>query len=287
MQTCRKLLSLGLLFCASYAVPQSTARRPAIPQTNIIVSPQMPQISTPTLGSGFYTPGKTQAKSPAQQNNSPAVNNSIPSLSDFLAQSQDISSSLANNLSAQDMKTLQNAGMLSNLFEGTFSNGSTATLNGLLNKMNLLKNGSLNPNVLNTATNPSDLTSKLTVHEPKILRFTINGQNILKSCSTIYFSQPQKDGSFLLTADRKYQNGSKINNETFYMLFTKNTKKTSTYEYIVQPSVTQKTKDTSSLLYKLSDNHSLTAQKTGNLFYIKHSENGWNLDLLIDLGTIS
>ena len=52
---------------------------------------------------------------------------------------------------------------------------------------------------------------------PSILRFKINNYSIKDSVIQVFFSEPEPDGSFLLTGDRKYYLNNRGCTETFYL----------------------------------------------------------------------
>jgi len=120
---------------------------------------------------------------------------------------------------------------------------------------------------------------------PSILRFKVNGYNLADSLTTVFFSNPETDGSFLLTGDRTYYVNQKVRSETFYILFRaiKSNGATTTYE--VTPSIVQDYKNENSFVYQLAQKKDLTAQKTGNLVVLNYTKGGWNLDMLLDIDT--
>ena len=119
---------------------------------------------------------------------------------------------------------------------------------------------------------------------PVILRFVINGYDILTSCKTVYFSRKETDGTFLLTADRKYLSDGKINSETFYFLFKADGRGGSEAGYNVVPQIMQAQENTNSLVYKLTKQNNLKAEKTGNLVSMRVNFEGLTADLLLDIG---
>lgn len=127
-------------------------------------------------------------------------------------------------------------------------------------------------------------TTKEDAAQPAILRFTVNGYNVLATCRTIYFSSRENNGAFLLTADRKYISDGKTRNETFYLLFKQTGSSGFATQYTVEPAVVQDYANVYSFVYQLAQRHSLTASKTGNLITMRINEPAYNLDLLIDAG---
>ncbi|MDY5047707.1 MAG: hypothetical protein SPE87_08150, partial [Treponema porcinum] len=119
---------------------------------------------------------------------------------------------------------------------------------------------------------------------PAILRFVINGYNILDTCRTVYFSRQEQDGSFLLTADRRYTSDNTVREETFYLLFKSDGNCGASKGYDVQPAVVQDYQNDYSLVYQLAQKNNLKASKTGNLVVLRSTSPDWNLDLLLDIG---
>ena len=119
---------------------------------------------------------------------------------------------------------------------------------------------------------------------PAILRFVINGYNILDTCRTVYFSRQEQDGSFLLTADRRYISDNTVREETFYLLFKADGNCGASKGYDVQPAVVQDYQNDYSLVYQLAQKKNMKASKTGNLVVLRSTSPDWNLDLLLDIG---
>lgn len=117
----------------------------------------------------------------------------------------------------------------------------------------------------------------------RILRFRANATDVLPSCTTVYFSQPDPAGIFLLTGDRIVKAGGKDRNETFYFLFTPTLDEDGSFIYKVESQLMQDWTSERSELYPLASGLPLTATRTGNLVTLRHSASTWNLDLLLDL----
>ena len=117
----------------------------------------------------------------------------------------------------------------------------------------------------------------------RILRFRANATDLLATCTTVYFSQPDPAGAFLLTGDRLVKAGGKERNETFYFLFTPTLNQEGSFIYQVEAQLMQDWPTERSELYPLTANLSLTATRTGNLVALRHSSGSWSLDLLLDL----
>ena len=271
-------------------------------------SPSMPTVSAPALGNGFYVPGsegfytgsknvpagtssKKQEISATEKTTSENSNFSSASLNstlqnfDYNSLNSDYSS-LSNLLTAGDISSLSNMGAFTSVSSLLKKNNMLATtddsqiLKQILSELNELKaevktNSNSNTSLTATTTTENSASS--------ILRFSVNGQNILPSCNTVYFSKQESDGTFLLTGDRKYAFGKTVNYETFHFLFKANGTKDGCIIFKVTPTLTQTTENLNSSLYKLCQSQNLTAQKTGNLVTMRWSESGTKIDLLLAL----
>lgn len=119
---------------------------------------------------------------------------------------------------------------------------------------------------------------------PAILRFNVNGNDVLGSLRTVWFSNKENDGSFLVTGDRKYYADSKMRAETFYLLFKADGNGGSSMGYNVEPGVSQDFTNENSLFYKLTQAENLTATRTGNLVSLSTNSRDLSVNLLIDTG---
>ena len=117
----------------------------------------------------------------------------------------------------------------------------------------------------------------------RILRFRANATDLLPTCTTVYFSQPDPAGAFLLTGDRLVKAGGKERNETFYFLFTPTLDESGSLVYTVEAQLMQDWTSERSELYPLTASLPLSATRTGNLVALRHTSADWTLDLLLDL----
>ena len=117
----------------------------------------------------------------------------------------------------------------------------------------------------------------------RILRFRANATDLLPTCTTVYFSQPDPAGAFLLTGDRLVKAGGKERNETFYFLFTPTLDESGSLVYTVEAQLMQDWTSERSELYPLTTSLPLSATRTGNLVTLRHNSDSWSLDLLLDL----
>ncbi len=320
MKTCKKLFLLVFFITGTVASGQSKKSLSPVPpaapasvsasqQLQMPQMPSMPQmapmpsVSAPSLGNNFYTPGtagfyqgrtKVPASSPdnsTAETQSPSGISTPASASSSILTAAGLSeintgSSLSSIVSAQDLASMDSMGILGSLIgnrlgQNTISSDSNSlTLQQILKELNDLKK---------TINEKPDLASTSSVHAvqhkggQQILRFLVNGQNLIPGCHTVYFSKPEQDGSFLLTGDRRYSFNNRQYNETFHLLFKAAGTKQSSVVYNVSPALTQEVTNTSSAFYKLSQIKNLTAEKTGNLVTLKHSDLNLRADILLAL----
>ena len=188
-------------------------------------------------------------------------------------------------------QTTEATGSTTTTSSENLSSGTVATLQQILQKLELLaeaqaasqqesESTSSTPNTSAANTVASGTTN---LSPSRILRFRANSTDLLPSCKTVYFSQPDPAGIFLLTGDRVVKAGGKDRNETFYFLFTPTLDAEGKFIYQVEAELTQDWAADRSELYPLTTALPLTATRTGNLITLRHNSEGWNLDLLLDL----
>lgn len=216
----------------------------------------------------------------AEENSAPDEN-TLPSSATFLLDGEEFSEddalSLAgqisklrrSRLSAQDLILMERQGGLSNIFQNASSKANTVMSES---------------STTSSAKNTGESYARNTGRSPAIIRFIANGQNILDSCRTVYFSTKENDGSFLLTGDRKFYVGERAREETFYFLFKSDGNPGSRSGYFVQGEVIQDFENKSSVLHGLSKKDGLKAVKTGNLVSLRSKDSDLNMDLLLDIG---
>ena len=130
-----------------------------------------------------------------------------------------------NNLTAADLSALAKQGAFSSL-SGLMGTNTTAftgsknpqdvVLTQILTELNEIKAAQKNLSV------EAASKSRPTDEPPAIRRFVINNYDLLKACNAVYFSNPENDGSFLLTGDCKMLYNNQTLSETFYMFFKSN-----------------------------------------------------------------
>lgn len=266
---------------------------PEIPQLS-----DMPEVSFPTLDNDFYKP--SMPVNPAKPKNPETTNTTDSNLNDTIltdaTTTDDLLSSLltsSSTLTAKDISTLYDSGMftdVSSLSSGLLSDNSASSvttnilLQQVLNNLNDMKTEQKKNTVAEQkalSETQSDLQT-FKKREPSILRFKINGYNISDSLVTTFFSEPDSDGTFLLTADRKYIADRKGRTETFYLLFKAVKNSGSIVSYEVQPSIVQDYRNENSFIYRLANQKKLVAEKTGNLVVL-HQEGDLNVDLVVNI----
>lgn len=299
MRTC-KLLPLLLVFSVTLPLFAESIEMPEMPSMPSVSD--MPEVSIPILDNDFYKP--TMPANPGKSKKADADNTSDTSLNETVltdaTTSDDLLTTLLTNsstLTAKDISTLYDSGLFtdvtslgsttlgSSLLDTSSSSAATnVLLQQVLNSLNDMKaeqkkNTVAQKEALNDAQTDLQTFKK---REPSILRFKINGYNIADSLTTVFFSEPDSDGTFLLTADRKYYADRKNRTETFYLLFKAVKNSGSSVSYEVQPSIVQDYKNENSFIYRLSKQTKLKAEKTGNLVVL-HQEGELNVDLLVNI----
>lgn len=303
--------------------------------------PSGPSVTMPSVGSGFYTPERSDFYSGAKQNvpvkpKAPTVEKKNPEAaasaqnqsSPLLIQANKteqkstvsssglgkISSEVGTQLTADDISSLsklgvfgqissllgKGSGLQSGLLDSqntvTASTVDSATLKQILAELTELKNqvnGKADENQGSDGVPLSDKGNAGTIFtnslkkEPKILRFIVNGYDLLSTCKKIYFSEIETDGTFLLTGDRKYMSENQVRSETFYFYFVVKGSENGITKYVVTPAVSQDYENPYSFLYQLTQKSELLADRTGNLLTLRVNENGWKLDLLISLDKVA
>lgn len=291
LQVCNKKIafSLVVLFSVCFTFAQSI-EMPSMPEM-----PDMPSVS---LDGTFYTPTipknvpkKQEEKTKENDNKNETVLTNANSDTDLLSTLLGVNSSYltANDISGlydsgafSDISSLNSTSVLSNYATTTSTN---VLLQQVLNSLNELKQQQKSSSLekqeelVNTQVDAQNFKQR----EPSILRFKINGYNITDSLTKVFFSDTEPDGTFLLTADRKYFAGQKQMSETFYILFKTVSSNGSSVTYKVQPSIVQDVKNENSYVYKLAETKNLTAEKTGNLVVMHFTDNNLNVDLLLDI----
>ncbi len=283
---------LSFIFCVTVFAQSASGQMPEMPEM-----PSMP--SMPTVGGSFYTPSFPSGVT-NRRNAKPSASDESEKTETILTEAVNPTSLLstvyANSgaLTAYDISSLYDSGLFSNLSSLTsassLTNYTTSTstnilLQQVLNSLNELKKqqqtaSAKEKNALDAAKTDSQNFKN---REPSVLRFKVNGYNILDSLTEVFFSETEPDGTFLLTGDRKYFTNQQVHTETFYMLFKTVNSNGSTITYKVQPSIVQDSKNENSYVYRLSNVKNLTAEKTGNLVVMHFTGDSLSADILLDI----
>lgn len=272
-----------------------------------ITSPQMPVLDSPTIGGSFYVPGNSAASAKssadAAQEHSASSSRSLETAGRAASPSRSSAVRNANALSASDLSQLGDMGLLSqldfmmdgdSLLAGNDSSASTdILLQKVLTELEDIKSST--DAAAQAAPSPSAGSAPQSADSRReapargiprshVLRFTVNGYDILRTCRTVYISDVQTDGTFLVTGDRRYQSDGKTRSETFHMLFKTDPASSSLMDYTAATAVTQDYYNPNSFMYQLTQHKNLSATRTGNFVTMRTDDDDWKLELLIDLG---
>jgi hypothetical protein len=267
-----------------------------------ISAPTMPSVSMPADGEGYYVPGSASFYSPAAATGSTtpaAAQNSVTAPAAATtpvaattpsavtaANAAAALQNTANSVSASDMSSLDSMGILGSVSSllgkaGTTGNALTTTQDSVVLQQILAQLTDLKKDL---TTRQTPAAAQPAVSGPRILRFTINGTDVLPTCKTVYFSKKESDGTFLLTGDRKYAYNGRTYSETFYFLFRSKGAQGGTTQYSVTPVVSPDYGNGTSMLCQLAAKQPLSAQRTGNLVTMRSTAQSPQFDLLLDLG---
>jgi protease II len=258
--------------------------------------PSMPTISSPSVNKNGTQKNNSATKTEKTQSAKTSSNITAQSLlqmssSNSLSSITDLASVLSGvsseNATEDDLKRI------SELFGTPLSSLSTTTLNSTSSSSNILLSQILQKleelqnqiDKMNEVPNSTNEQTKISTEDnidnsinKKILRFRINNYELTKSFTTLFFSEPEADGSFLLTGDRTYNLYGKQMTETFYMLF----KNENGNNFEVAVALNQNDENPNSFLYKFAKDSPYQSQRTGNLFFINSNKNDLKIDILIE-----
>lgn len=263
-----------------------------------ITSPSMPTVSSPEIGNGFYSPGSvlkpeySKSKIDSSQTEKSKSENKNAESSNAKNEMQ---KKILSALTAKDISLLNEKGFSSDINSMIFSLSSSDNsqetkilLNKILAEIEKIKDNSdkensnkKSPEVSTASAKEEKLPEKA---KARLLRFSVNGYDILRTCRKIYISEVQLDGTFLVTGDRVYSSDGKNRAETFHILFKSSPSENGSSNYKATANVTQDYLNENSFLYQLSKFESLPAMRVGNFVSMRTEEPNWKLELLIDLG---
>lgn len=265
-----------------------------------ITSPSMPTISSPEIGNGFYSPGSVlkpeYIKNTSQNNSSQSEKTKAENKNAESSNAKsEMQKKILSALSAKDISLLNEKGFSSDINSMIFSLSSSDNsqetkilLNKILAEIEKIKDKSSQDNSKKKTAEVSAAPAKEEKLPEKakarLLRFSVNGYDILRTCRKIYISEVQLDGTFLITGDRVYSSDGKNRTETFHILFKTSPNENRTLNYKAAANVTQDYLNENSFLYQLSKFESLPAMRVGNLVSMRTEDPNWKLELLIDLG---
>ncbi len=271
--------------------------------------PSMPTISSPsvktkpTVQNNKQTSNTKSNESVNSQNQNPSVSaasllqmsssNPLGSITDLNSILSNLSTEKTTEADLSSLSTLSST--LLNSSSLTSTNNSVATntiltqilqrleqLQAQVDKINsqpqqVSEKNLQNKNEVQTNTTQQQISESKN-NQNKILRFKINNYELTKSFTTLFFSEKEKDGSFLLTGDRVYNLYGKQMSETFYMLF----KNENGNNFEVAVALNQNDENQNSFLYKFAKDSPYKSQRTGNLFFINSNKNDLKIDILIE-----
>ena len=309
---------LTLMPCAAQNGTSSGSAKQNAPVTTPVMPtpPSMPTLSVPSMSAPHYTPGRNTAAQQQTNTGSAPAANETPSqtmqrIPNGKAQStgpaDTNSSKKSSAVTAADLTALANKGLLNNFYSLLGASGNSALLPGGITTGGLSSGGISSGAALPSSSNAmlEQILSELdnvkkqnaeaiksneeqplsSSARPGILRFIVNGYDILSSCRAVYFSDVGEDGTFLLTGDRTYTANGQKRMETFYLLFRPAGNAGFSAQYKVECSVVQDYTNVHSFMYRLASLGNLSAAKTGNLVSMRTSDPNCRADLLIDIGS--
>ena len=262
-----------------------------------ITSPSMPTVSSPEIGNGFYSPGavlKPEYSKSKSDSSQPEKSKSENKNSESSNAKNEMQKKILSALTAKDISLLNEQGFSSDINSMIFSLSSSDNsqetkllLNKILAEIEKIKDKSDQDNSKKTSEVSAASAKEEKLPEKakaRLLRFSVNGYNILRTCRKIYISEVQLDGTFLVTGDRVYSSDGKNRTETFHILFKTSPSENGNTNYKATANVTQDYLNENSFLYQLSKFESLPAMRVGNFVSMRTEEPNWKLELLIDLG---
>lgn len=260
----------------------------------------MPTITAPSIGGQSYMPGTLNNRANSGDKKTDTDKKDASNNKTAKTDIDDLSAAGAS-LTAQDLTALNSLGLLDSLNTsmGLSTDSAQVLLKKLLKEMEELKEKNGKDTEEYKAKQSSDTpaadlvaadsSSKEDKPESKVpvarlLRFNVNGYDLLRTCAKVYISAVQTDGTFLVTGDRRYMSDGKLRTETFHILFKPQKESNSFSNYAAAVSVTQDYLNQYSFVYQLSQKENLSATRIGNLVTMRVNEPNWQLEFLVDLG---
>lgn len=110
----------------------------------------------------------------------------------------------------------------------------------------------------------------------ELLRFAVNGYNLLPTVRTLVSSILAKDGSFLVTGDRRYLSGKDWRTETFYLLCRSD----GAGRYRLFADVSQDKLNAYSYAYALAGRSPLAGTLTGDILVFRTTDADFSIDVV-------
>ena len=292
------------LFAISFGNLSLFAESPSMPSMPSMPTISSPSVKTkPTVQNNKQTSNTKSNGNANSKNQNPSVSaasllqmsssNPLGSITDLNSILSNLSTEKTTEADLSSLSTLSST--LLNYSSLTSTNNSVATntiLTQILQRLEQLQaqvdeinsqpqqvseKNLQNKNEVQTNTTQQQISESKN-NQNKILRFKINNYDLTKSFTTLFFSEKEKDGSFLLTGDRVYNLYGKQMSETFYMLF----KNENGNNFEVAVALNQNDENQNSFLYKFAKDSPYKSQRTGNLFFINSNKNDLKIDILIE-----
>ncbi len=296
------IMRLAFVFCAtpfifaaggtpSASAPGGTAAGPAVvapvvtlPEAPTVTAPAAPVLSPDTMTPSAKKASGAGAAKPSTPSQSAAnLPGTSASALSLLGLGSD--SPLLKALSGSDSDS---AGLdaLSTLLGGSSTpKASTSTdqatlekILALLQKQQESATASGAAAVPGAAENPPPSAEKRRISSGgELVRFSVNGYDVLSSVRTEVSSVLARDGSFLITCDRAYPVSGRRLAESVYLLC----RKTGSATYRLYADVSQSETNPHSFPYRLSRKTPISGTLTGDLLVFRSVESDWKLDLVI------
>ncbi len=255
-------------------------------------SSSMPVIESPVIGRGFYSPGAifhAEYTNVVVKEKSEQVQKDVALPKDTrepITQEKKVVASLT----AEELSQMEKQGLLKrekdSFLGDQYAVHSTEEAKKLLDEA-LFEIEEIREREGDSKTTSSKKeTSQVSSLNPhsKVIRFYVNGEDILKTCRTIYISDVQTDGGFLVTGDRNYSSDGKDRTETFHLIFKASFDKKENTNYTAAAIVTQDSTNENSFLYQLANKNDLYAQRVGNFVAMRSDNPEFKIEFLVDLG---
>lgn len=300
MQLCKKLCFSAplctVLLYATYAstflyAQQTPVSAPVITAPSAPEAPTAPFIEPPELTVTPAQANRTQPSRFQKKSKTNAVQSGAAVQTSAGLTASDLN--LLSSLLPQGILPSVTEQSGSNLLTNAVQNGQNSQsgqmqtavlLNTVIEKLDAILAAVKKTNAENVQTGTSEASRTNTKTAPikqneRVLRFNSGTYNILQTCTAVFVSEAEDDGSFLFTGDRTYRTAGKQHSETFYILF----KAVNRSIFNVAVTVRQNEENLQSALYRLSQIPLLSASRTGNLVSLHTNSQDFAVDLLLSV----